>query len=146
MAKDHAPSLKQDLFFRVAAVVFLMLTIGLSCHKELSCEGCVLGNQPPVAVAGQNYSFSLPIDSFLLDGTLSKDPDGEIIEWQWRKISGPDSFFIQNSGNSIATVRDPGTGVYEIELSVKDDGGLFGTDTVRVEISTPAIFSCTDYR
>jgi hypothetical protein len=146
MVKEHCTAFQNGLVFRVAALIFLAIIIGLSCNKELSCEGCVLGNQPPVAVAGQNLSFSLPIDSFLLDGSLSSDPDGKITEWHWRKISGPDSISIQNPGNVITSVRDLEAGVYEIELFVRDDGGLVGTDTVRIDISAGDVFTCDDYR
>src|SRR5690349_19234836 len=97
MAKERSTSYQRGLVIRVAGLLLVAFTIGLSCHKELSCEGCVLGNQPPVAVAGENLSFSVPIDSFFLDGSLSSDPDGIITEWQWRKISGPDSISIQHS-------------------------------------------------
>jgi hypothetical protein len=146
MAKERSTSFQRGLVIRVAGLLWLVFTIGLSCNKELSCEACVLGNQPPVAVAGDNLSFSLPIDSFLLDGSLSGDPDGIITEWQWRKISGPDSISIQNSSDSITSVRELEAGIYDIELSVRDDGGLFGTDTVRINISAQAAFTCEEYR
>jgi N-acetylneuraminic acid mutarotase len=146
MAKERSSSFQRGLVIRVAGLLLLTLIIGLACNKELSCEGCVIGNQPPVAVAGDDLSFSLPVDSFLLDGSLSSDPDGIITEWQWRKISGPDSISIQNANDSITSVRDLEAGVYTIELSVRDDGGLLGTDTMRIDVSAPIAFTCEDYR
>ena len=63
----------------------------ISCKKETSCENCKEGNKPPIAVAGSDRTIALPTDSISLDGTASKDPDGKISGWLWKKISGPAS-------------------------------------------------------
>ncbi|MDQ6608725.1 MAG: PKD domain-containing protein, partial [Bacteroidota bacterium] len=57
-------------------------------------------NQPPVANAGSDQTITLPVDSVLLNGNLSFDPDGTIVSYQWTKISGPSSFNIINA-NSV---------------------------------------------
>lgn len=47
-------------------------------------------NQPPIANAGPNHAYnvagSLPV---YLDGSLSFDPDGNIIGFNWTQIAGP---------------------------------------------------------
>ena len=47
---------------------------------------------PPLAKAGADTILVLPVDSLLLDGRASKDPDGRIVAFKWTKISGPASF------------------------------------------------------
>jgi hypothetical protein len=75
------------LILSVAGALFF-----ISCKKETSCEGCINGNKPPIAIAGPDQVITLPTDSVLLDGSASNDPDGTISEWLWQKISGPASF------------------------------------------------------
>src|SRR5215213_390360 len=82
-----------------AIVILIGILVSLSCKKETSCEGCN-GNSPPVAIAGQDQFIILPTDSVLLDGSNSSDPDGTIMEWRWRKISGPATFSISNSSSA----------------------------------------------
>lgn len=91
-------------------------------------------NHPPVAIAGKDTMLVLPKDSLLLDGSNSWDPDGNIIGYAWRKISGP-----------AATISDPASvklqvnkmvlGIYNFELTVTDAGGLFDKDTIQITIN-----------
>lgn len=60
------------------ALSTMIACITLSCQKEFSCEGCNTANQPSIAVAGADQFITLPIDSVLLNGTASHDPDGYI--------------------------------------------------------------------
>src|SRR6187455_2470079 len=116
------------LFFVLA---FIMI---LSCRKEP-----VYNNQPPVAVAGKDTIVVLPIDSVVLNGSASYDPDGNIGSFQWSKISGPSSFTIVNPNSATAIIKNLTTGVYQFELKVSDNTGLYVTDTV--VITTVAIGS-----
>ncbi len=75
---------------------FLVLSVVLSCKKERSCQGCAGNNKPPLAVAGPDVVITLPMDSVLLDGSGSSDPDGTISAWLWTKVSGPASFSLSN--------------------------------------------------
>jgi hypothetical protein len=110
------------------------LSIFVSCQKELSCEGCLESNKPPVAKAGLDQVIALPKDSILLDGSASNDPDGTIIKWLWTKISDPAAFKIDSAASAKTTVRDLDTGTYQFELEVTDNGGLYSKDTVRVSV------------
>ena len=114
----------------VAGIIFI-----LSCKKERSCEGCIDGNKPPIAIAGPDQAITLPSDSILLDGSASNDPDGTISEWLWKKISGPASLNIVNATSAKAIVRNPDTGVYHYELIVTDNGNLSATDTVQIVVT-----------
>jgi hypothetical protein len=121
----------RHLFTSLLAGLFLFL----SCKKEKSCEGCINGNKPPVALAGPDQVITLPADSVLLDGSASNDPDGTISEWLWKKISGPASFNIGNVASAKTIARDLSTGVYRFELKVTDNGSLSATDTVQITIT-----------
>lgn len=111
----------------------------LTCSKEYSCEGCRKVNQPPVANAGADQQITLPLDSVLLDGTASKDPDGKIKSWRWTKIQGPASSNIRNADAEKTTVTGLGKGSYQFQLQVTDDKGATGTDTVAILVKDPIV-------
>ena len=122
------PLLKVSSFILLIAVL-----IHISCKKEFSCEGCATkNNKPPIAVAGPDQVITLPIDSVLLDGRSSSDPDGSISNYLWTKISGPVSFNIIKPSDSITKVKSLVAGSYLFELKVTDNGGLSARDTMQV--------------
>jgi len=92
---------------------------------------------PPIAAAGPDEVITLPLDSVLLDGSKSSDPDGKISAWQWMKISGP-AFFTITKVDSVKTmVRSQIKGIYRFELKVTDDKELSAKDTVQVRVDAP---------
>ena len=125
----------QKIFFSLLGFSILLAVIFLSCKKEYSCEGCINGNKPPIAIAGPDQVITLPTDSISLDGSASNDPDGKISEWLWKKISGPASFNIVNTTTAKTIVRNLDTGVYDFELKVTDDKNLSATDTVQITVN-----------
>jgi len=117
-------------------ILVLIANCFSSCKKEPSCEGCQpKSNKPPIAIAGPDQVITLPIDSVLLDGRTSSDPDGSISSYLWTKISGPASFNIIKPTDSITKVKTLVLGIYLFELKVTDAGGLFSKDTMLVLIS-----------
>lgn len=118
------------LYFYLALIICLVT----GCQKEISCEGCIINNNPPIAVAGADQLISLPTDSILLDGSASNDPDGNITTWRWTKIAGPASFKI-NHLDSVKTVAGLLVqGIYQLELKVTDDKGASAKDTVQIKV------------
>jgi len=117
----------------------LILCLVLSCRKEDSCEGCStnnnLQNHPPVACAGQDQSITLPVNSVLLDGSCSTDPDNDFVSYSWKKISGPASSSIVNGNRAQTQVNMLVEGTYFFQLIIKDAGGLFTMDTVQVIVN-----------
>jgi len=91
-------------------------------------------NTAPVADAGDNQSVTLPVNSVQLQGS-GNDTDGSVISYQWKMISGPDSFTIADSSSSITQVTGLVEGVYFFELTVTDDQGAVGKDVVQVVIN-----------
>jgi hypothetical protein len=118
---------------------FAWALLFISCKKEKSCEGCRKNNKPPTAVAGPDQVITLPTDSISLDGSSSNDPDGTISNWLWKKISGPAFFTIDNALASRINVKNLTAGVYQFELTVKDNGGLESKDTMQVMVDDPRI-------
>jgi PKD domain len=110
------------------------MQVNLYCKKANSCDGCKENNKPPIVSAGPDQVITLPIDSILLDGSASRDPDGAISEWLWKKISGPASYNIVNAAAQKTVVKNLDTGIYQFELVIKDDLGLSTRDTMQVTV------------
>ena len=95
-------------------------------------------NQPPVANAGANQSITLPTNSVTLNGTASKDPDGTIASYSWTKISGPTSGTIVSATSATTVVNTLVQGTYLYKLTVTDNSGATGSDTVTVTVNAAA--------
>jgi len=125
--------------------LFASIIIFISCKKDMKCDNCGTNppggsiNRSPNANAGPDITIVLPTDSTILDGSASSDPDGNISEWAWRKISGPDTFTIVNAAVAQTVVKRLVAGVYQFELKVKDNGGLYASDTLRILVDNPNI-------
>jgi len=125
---------------KFTACIFLLCGIFLiSCKKERSCEGCREKNQPPIARAGNDTAIILPIDSVTLNGSASTDPDGTITSYKWTKVSGPVSSNIGNPDSSKTLVKSLVKGVYKFELTVTDNFGSIGRDTVTIVVTEPRL-------
>ncbi|HSN61833.1 MAG TPA: hypothetical protein VLR49_12915, partial [Ferruginibacter sp.] len=87
-------------------------------------------NQPPIANAGANIYINLPVDSAVLNGCTSSDPENAPLKYKWRKVTGPLSFVIVNDTICTTKVKNLLEGAYSFELMVTDTGGLIHKDTV----------------
>ncbi|TWI79454.1 Kelch motif protein [Lacibacter cauensis] len=119
--------------------VGLNLFLQLGCKQEYSCENCKGENRPPIAKAGADKTIKLPMDSTLLDGSASTDPDGRITEWLWRKITGPSSYMIKDTVKNITSINKLVPGVYSFELKVTDNEGLFAKDTIKIVVDSATV-------
>ena len=95
----------------------------------------VKANQPPISVAGNNASLTLPVNSIQLNGSGSSDPDGTIAAYLWSEVSGPASFTISNSTVVSPVISNLTAGVYVIALQVTDNLGATGTSTVTITVN-----------
>ncbi len=91
-------------------------------------------NQPPVALAGDDYSIHLPTDKAKLDAFASTDPDGTITSFKWTKVSGPASYSIENAAAASTVVSNLVKGNYTFRLEVKDDKGAVSTDEINISV------------
>jgi hypothetical protein len=133
----EASILKRNILYISVALTIYAVVILVSCKKELSCENCI-GNKPPVAKAGLDQWINLPLDSVEVNGSQSHDPDGSIVRFSWRRISGPVSNVIRNPSSPISIISNFVAGSYTFELTVTDNGGLTGRDTLRVVVADPS--------
>lgn len=118
------------IFIGIAVIIFLT-----GCKKEYRCRRCIDPNKPPIANAGNDTTIILPVNSILLDGSASADADGNIISFQWSKLSGNSSFFkIANDKVAQTLLTDLAEGEYIITLEVKDDKLVAARDVVVINV------------
>jgi hypothetical protein len=94
-------------------------------------------NQAPKANAGADITLTLPTNSTSLSGSGS-DPDGTISSYRWAKISGPAQYNLNSTNTAQVSVNNLAKGVYQFELTVTDNGGKTGKDTVQVTVNAAA--------
>ncbi|MFZ6014603.1 MAG: PKD domain-containing protein [Bacteroidota bacterium] len=95
----------------------------------------VFNNQVPTVNAGSDQTISFPTNSITLSGTAS-DPDGSIASFSWTKISGPATGTIADPTQASTSVTNLSGGIYRFELTVTDNSGAFGRDTVQITVNT----------
>ena len=94
-------------------------------------------NIPPVANAGTDQSITLPVNTVTLTGS-GADADGTIATYQWAQISGPSTFNIASPSQAQTAVNNLVQGTYQFQLTVTDNQGATGTDTVVITVN-PAV-------
>ena len=104
-------------------------------------------NRAPIAKAGADISITLPLCNSMgvaeLDGSASSDPDNNINNYLWTKISGPITFNIINRTTLKVRVESLVVGIYAFELQAIDQQGLSSKDTVLVNVraATPGEYN-----
>lgn len=96
-------------------------------------------NQPPVAVAGNDQTITLPTSTTTLNGTGSSDPDGTITAYLWTKLSGPAGGTITSSTSATTGITALAQGVYIYQLRVMDNSGDTATDAIQVTVNPAPI-------
>jgi hypothetical protein len=84
---------------------------------------------PPVADAGPDLD-AFAGELVTLDGSYSHDPDGSIVSWDWRSLSDPQNPIVANG--EVTTMNAHGFVEELIELTVTDNYGVTGTDTMKI--------------
>jgi len=94
-------------------------------------------NRQPIANAGTDQ-IETPGTMILLDGTSSRDPDGDILSYSWIQLGGP-NVTIDNADSSQAGFLLPFESVkgqtFSFQLTVTDPEGLQSTDTCSVGVT-----------
>ncbi|XP_062986522.1 dyslexia-associated protein KIAA0319 homolog [Elgaria multicarinata webbii] len=113
------------------------LTVTDSAEQQSTAEVTVIvqpeKNRPPTAVAGPDKELMFPVQSTILDGSMSTDDLG-IVYYHWENISGPSSLQMENVDSAVATITGLQIGTYHFRLTVKDDQGLSSTTTLSVTV------------
>jgi hypothetical protein len=99
-------------------------------------------NRRPVANAGADQTISKLTGTVTLTGAGSSDPDGNIVQYVWTKVSGPSygaiSAAVSAGSTTLVTgLTTPGTYVYE--LRVIDNRADWTVDQVTITVSDQAI-------
>ncbi|MFH1725798.1 MAG: LamG-like jellyroll fold domain-containing protein [Elusimicrobiota bacterium] len=87
--------------------------------------------QEPVAVARPSLD---PEDNLVLDGGSSFDPDGEIVSFEWSLVNQDPEGGDFNLSGELAATDTVDIGAYDLTLTVTDNDGLTGTDTVPLAV------------
>lgn len=82
---------------------------------------------PPIAAAGMDIA-SVPGVPIRFDGGGSTDPDGQVVWWEWNMGNG-----VSLQG-AVVDYTYPDPGVFTVTLTVRDDDGLEGQDTLIVDL------------
>ena len=92
----------------------------------------IVPNSPPTANAGADQLINLG-DNTSLDASGSSDSDGSIVAYLWQEGT------ITLSGNANFTLTGLTAGTHTMTLTVTDDKGDTGTDTVDIKVNTAPV-------
>jgi len=92
-------------------------------------------NRAPTANAGGDFA-ALEFSTVVLDGTASSDPDGSIVSFSWRQLSGPDVGLTGGTTARAAFTAPSVSGPTDLvfELTVTDDDGAAATSVATVTV------------
>ncbi|MEO8413635.1 MAG: hypothetical protein ABI472_08240 [Ginsengibacter sp.] len=110
-----------------------------SCDFTLGVDtsSASTGNISPVALAGMDLMINLPMNTVTLTGS-GTDADGTISSYIWKKIAGPSAFTLVSPNQAQTIVNNLVAGTYSFELTVTDNLGAQGKDTVSVQVEATA--------
>jgi len=124
-------------------VLRLVVTNGeLNLGEMTFTYNSTLGYFPPVADAGDNIVVLLPATAAVLDGSLSSDPEGEILSYNWEQIYGPSTINFSDYVVESPNISNLEEGVYKVKLTVND--GIYSShSSVLVIVSSSSNISPT---
>ena len=93
-------------------------------------------NIPPVANAGPDQFILLPANNVTLNGS-GTDADGTIVAYSWKQIAGPADKLV-STNTATTSLHNLVNGIYMFELTVTDNKGAIGKDSVTITVTTPA--------
>ena len=101
-------------------------------------------NQPPVANAGQDKTVNAA-DRVTLDGSESKDPDGNITSYSWTQTAGP-PVTLNGANTATPSFTAPSLSndtTLKFSLTVKDNKGVASTNPAVVSVTMKPMPSFT---
>ncbi|PSQ16770.1 hypothetical protein BRD00_10125 [Halobacteriales archaeon QS_8_69_26] len=102
---------------------------------ERGSRAGAVDNERPLADAGLDQSVKVGA-TVHLDAAGSRDPDGEIVAYEWAIVAPDGTEFAPDCPTcERTTFRPTDTGTYEVSLTVTDDDGATANDTLYVTVS-----------
>jgi len=92
----------------------------------------ISSNQTPSVDAGENINLTLPVNNVNITA-VANDPDGNIVSFNWSKVSGP-VVTVNNTTTQTISISNLTEGVYEFTVSVTDNDGGSNSDNVIIEV------------
>jgi parallel beta-helix repeat protein len=97
-------------------------------------------NQIPVSNAGADISITLPVNTAAFAGT-GTDTDGTISNYAWVEIAGSTTGTIATPNAGSTSLSSLVQGIYQFELTVTDDKGALGKDTVQLTVNAAPVIN-----
>nr|BAL58743.1 hypothetical protein HGMM_OP2C291 [Candidatus Acetothermum autotrophicum] len=106
---------------------------GASDYSNTSCATTTSLNRPPTADAGPDQTVVVG-ERVQLDGSRSRDPDGDTLSYSWRFLAKPSGSRAEfsNANSANPTFTPDLAGEYLIELTVDDGKGGQASDQALV--------------
>ena len=139
VAVFSVPLVQDDTTFEFT----LTVTDDEGATAEDTVQVKVKGNSKPVADAGSSSKTAEIGEQVTLDGIGSHDadPNGQIVDYNWEQTSGSHHTSLNGANSATASFTAPAVEddtTFEFTLTVTDDEGATGEDTVEVEIEAPS--------
>ncbi|GAA4341532.1 hypothetical protein GCM10023184_40070 [Flaviaesturariibacter amylovorans] len=92
-------------------------------------------NRAPVARAGADTILPTGTTTATLNGSGSYDPDGTITAYRWDLLSAAGTPALTGATQPVAQASGLSAGTYLFRLTVTDNGGATGTDSILIRIN-----------
>lgn len=115
----------------VAGACVVGFAIALGCGSSAGIGG---GNQAPQGTITHDYTGTNAPVTVNFDASLSVDPDGTIVSYEWDFDSTMGNFTVDATGVSTSHLY-PSGGLYTVALRLTDDGGKVVITTVDLNIA-----------
>lgn len=129
-----SPSLSNLLEGEYVFELMVVDDSGMTDKDTVSIVVNPVPNSLPIALAGDDNILQLPANTIQLDGSLSYDPDGTIVTFNWSVTSGPAQFIFDDIFSATPFISNLAEGTYTFLLTVTDDDGEASGDQVIVTV------------
>jgi len=113
-----------------------MMCVLTGCGEDNGTNGPAK-NQPPTADAGVDQTVVVGTE-VTLDGSVSSDPDGDVLTYRWHQTGGP-SVTLSDASTVQPTFTPAEPGTYIFSLVVNDGKVDNAADEVTVTVESPTL-------